>query len=55
MNKVVEQLIEQIKTDTSGKWVQTETLAQLVELTVKEASKFTDHSEELYKHFGMNK
>jgi len=55
MNKAVEKLIKQIKTDTSGKWVQTEDLLQLVELTVKEASEFTDHTEELYKHFGMNK
>ncbi len=53
MNKVVEQLIKQIKTDTSGKWVQTEDLKLLVELTIQEASKFTDHGEELYKHFGV--
>lgn len=55
MNKVVEQLVKQIKTDTSGKWVQTETLELLVKLTVQEASNFTDHSEELYKHFGVEK
>lgn len=57
MNQKIKQLANQAKSNVpSGlevdQWV--ETYNQIfAELIVRECAKFTDHTEELYKHFGV--
>ena len=51
--QVIKKLVDQVGTDTSGKWIQVDKLPEFAELLVKECAKFTDHTEELYEHFGV--
>jgi len=62
MNSRIKELIEQVGTDVSGKWMNVDNLEKLTELIVRECIEVADHSnvsgksiigERIKKHFGF--
>jgi len=57
MNKIVDELVAQVATDSSGKWVAVADLPEFVQLVVRECANYAfsdaqDHRAML-KHFGV--
>lgn len=50
---MINKLISEIPTDTSGRWVNVKDIDNLIKRIVNECAKFTDRPKELYKHFGV--
>jgi hypothetical protein len=48
---MINKLINETPTDTSGRWVGVNDVRDLVKRVINECARFTDHKEELYKHF----
>jgi len=45
MNKIVDELVAQVATDSSGKWVAVAALPEFVQLVVQECAKFLKETE----------
>jgi len=45
MNKIVDELVAQVATDSSGKWVAVADLPEFVQLVVQECAKFLKETE----------
>jgi hypothetical protein len=59
MNNRIKELIEQVGTDVSGKWMNVDNLEKVAELIVKECAEIADTAEPykssdlIKKHFGV--
>jgi hypothetical protein len=59
MNNRIKELIEQVGTDVSGKWMNVDNLEKFAELIVKECAEIADTAEPykssdlIKKHFGV--
>lgn len=64
MNEKIKRLVEQVKTDTSGKWVSIDNMEQLAELIIADCAELVDDyynenilgraGQRIRKHFGVN-
>jgi len=57
MNKIVDELVAQVATDSSGKWVAVADLPEFVQLIVRECADYAFSDEQdhraMLKHFGV--
>jgi hypothetical protein len=57
MNKIVDELVAQVATDSSGKWVAVADLPEFVKLIVQECADYAFSDEQdhraMLKHFGV--